>query len=221
MNFDSDIALAQACAAGDEEALARFDKHVIKRVQKELVRRFGHDSAEEFIQQTRTRLLVAVPGTSPKIATYKGTAPLSAWVRTVAIRIAIDATDTAPTVGLTEDLSLSPDLELKEQARRFAPYFEQAFRTAVKLLTRRERVALRMLMIDKLSNEKIAAVFHVHPSSMSRLLAQARGHIRENTFIELQKLLGMSKTSVASVARAYSAQWHLSLGRCLKEDVPA
>ncbi|MBX7116618.1 MAG: sigma-70 family RNA polymerase sigma factor [Myxococcaceae bacterium] len=219
MSDSNDQALVDRCVAHDAEALKRLDDEIMKPVQAMLERRFGRDRAEEAIQGTWTRLLLAAPGEKPKLAEYQGRAPLHAWVRTVATRVAIDAIDAARPTDALEDLALACDPELDGQAQRYRPYFEEAFNAAVQTLSKRERVALRMSVVDGLPNEKIAAVFHLHPSSISRLLAQARATLREATFLTLQTRLGLGRQSARSVVGALEGQWHLSLGRLLKQGV--
>lgn len=215
MSFENDKALAARCAQGDEAALDAFERETLAKVKVVLARRFNSEQVEEALQQTRTRLLVAEPGARAKILDYQGNAPLLAWVRTVATRIAIDLVDSAEPLDAREDLQLAFDPELDAQARRYQPYFEKAFQAALEKLSRRERVCLRMSVIDGLPNSKIAAVFHVHPSSISRTLAQARASLRENTFLTLQTLLSLGESSAQSLATAIAGQLQASLDRFL------
>lgn len=222
MSLEDDCALACACVDGDREALARLENEVMKPVEQVLTRRFGKERAQEAVQRTRARLLVAAPGSLPKLSEYQGRGPLLAWVRTVATRVAIDGIESLDSAWVSsdiEDLDIAYDPDLAAQAVRYKAHFEAAFRAALQSLARRDRVALRMSVVDGLTNEKIAAVFHVHPSSVGRWLAQAQATLREVTFLSLQGQLGLGRQSALSVVGMLAGDWQVSIASGLKGGV--
>src|SRR5688572_33291625 len=87
-----DVALAQACAAGDPAALATFEQRCLGAPLDRVLMRLGATSAEidEVKQQLRLKLLVAEPDRKPRITEYSGRGALEAWVRVVAVRAFLD-----------------------------------------------------------------------------------------------------------------------------------
>lgn len=214
-----DLKLAARCAQGDQAALAELEETVLRPAEVWLSRRFGAQRAEEAVQHTRSRLVVAAPGRPPLISTFTGRGPLGAWVRTIALRTAIQSAEAEASLGspdADEDAALAVDPHIEAHFRRYRPHFDAAFRVALKRLSRKERVALRMSVIDGLPLEKIAAVFHVHPSSVSRWLTQARASLRENTCLALQASLGLGAVSAQSIIGRLGGTWDESLATWLR-----
>src|SRR5688572_8183651 len=85
----ADLYLACACARGDARALGCFEASVMPHVGPAVARidpdaTFGRDVAEE----VRVKLLVGVGGAPPRIGTYLGRGPLTAFVQVAAMRAA-------------------------------------------------------------------------------------------------------------------------------------
>src|SRR5690348_11153408 len=79
-----ELYLACACACGEPNAIAAFEREYFAEVAA-FVARTDPDPAfaDEVRQLLRHRLFVADAGATPKIATYNGRGPLGAWLRTV------------------------------------------------------------------------------------------------------------------------------------------
>src|SRR5687767_7886006 len=89
---DADLALAQACAAGDAAALRRFDDEIL-RPAVQAVRTI--DAAPAFVDEVRQRLrakLLVGDGTADGVAQirqYAGRGALRGWVGVAAVRTAL------------------------------------------------------------------------------------------------------------------------------------
>ena len=84
-----DLAWSRSLAAGDREALARYEREMVPIIQAQLRRRGLSDDAIADIQQTlRTRLFVG-EGDGPAIAGYEGRGALKSWVLVSALREAV------------------------------------------------------------------------------------------------------------------------------------
>jgi RNA polymerase sigma-70 factor (ECF subfamily) len=85
-----------------------LNEHYVGRIRVVLSKR-GDDVTfvEEVLQALRRRLLVAEPSAAPRIATYRGTAPLVTWMRAAALRVAVDLRR-----GRKHHQTLDPELPL-------------------------------------------------------------------------------------------------------------
>src|SRR5687768_11339566 len=84
----SDLYLACACSDGNRLALLEFERRFIGRVRDAVVRiDASYDFIVEVQQVLRERLLV---GPAAKIRSYRGAGGLAAWVRTAALRTALN-----------------------------------------------------------------------------------------------------------------------------------
>ena len=90
--FPGDTYLAAACAAGDGAAIRVLDDELVARVPAMVRRVDGSPAfAEDICQQLRIRVLVREGDAIPRIARYTGDVPLSAWMRVIALRLALNA----------------------------------------------------------------------------------------------------------------------------------
>ena len=180
----SDLYLAWACEKGDETALAIFDGEYLPRVRA-LTR--GTDPAE-LEQLVRVRLLIAEPGAAPRIRQYSGRGPLSAWVRMVATRLAIDLARAARPVGPLPEHGQSGaviDPEMDYLKARYAGAFHAALERALTSLSTKERALLRLCYIDNAPPSAIARMYGVSARTAQRWLLDARQRVLEHTCAEL------------------------------------
>src|SRR5262249_275891 len=84
-----DLAWARSLAAGDPEALARYEREITPMIEGLLRKRGMTDDAIADVQQTlRARLFVG-DGEAPAIQNYEGRAALRSWVVVGALREAV------------------------------------------------------------------------------------------------------------------------------------
>src|SRR5262249_33604316 len=86
--YPSDVYLCAACAQGQYvayQALEAAHFPALRTAVQHLVRRTL--TVDDVLQEVRTRLFL---GSSPKIATYRGSGTLSAWLRKVAVNASQD-----------------------------------------------------------------------------------------------------------------------------------
>jgi RNA polymerase sigma-70 factor (ECF subfamily) len=85
-----DLFLVCACAHGSAAAQAVFEREHMTRVPRYLARfRLDPQALDDVMQMVRERLFVGGPGGTPKIGTYSAKGPLAAWVRIIAVRVAL------------------------------------------------------------------------------------------------------------------------------------
>jgi RNA polymerase sigma-70 factor, ECF subfamily len=201
-----DLYLACACADGNPEALARFEERCMPVIRAALARLDAASIVDDVEQMVRISLLVGTAG-RPLIATYRGRGNLRGWIRVIAVREAmriLRQLDRRVPVG-DEALfdALAPteyeDAKLEYLKQHYRDAFRRAFVIAVGKLERRERLALRMNVIDGRSIDEIAVVFRSHRSSAARWLVNARRALLEHTRSAFAAELAVSPSEVDSL----------------------
>jgi RNA polymerase sigma-70 factor (ECF subfamily) len=203
-----DLYLAYACSARIAGAVEAFDAQHGATLVELLCRRGVHPTtATEIKQQLYTRLFVGDGSTPPKIDTYGGRGRLSAWVRVAAVRdylnlrrgrqreVGLDEAMLATVAGGSDD----PELELLKSTYR--EEFKTAFAAAVAALSPRQRNLMRQHLIDGLSVDNLAALYHVHRTTVGRWLASAQERLFERTRQDLMKRLRLGRDEIESVMR--------------------
>ena len=212
-----DLALAFLVLRGDPRALATFEQRYLSVLPEQLVR---SGISRELADETRLRLAEKLlVGAEPRLATYSGKAPLSAWLRVVALREAVKVQgEQHPAADLEEALELSAaeeDPELKLFKSRFRAEFAQAFREALDALPAQDRLVLRQYFIDELTIDELAALHRVHRATSARWVAHARALLVSKVKRRLQDSLKVEASEVTRLVRAVRSGFDLSLRRFL------
>jgi RNA polymerase sigma-70 factor (ECF subfamily) len=219
----ADLYLACACAHGDPTAIALFERRCIALLPAMLpgalrqAFRVG-GTLDDVMQAVREKLLLAQPGSHPKIAEYAGTGDLVSWVRVVAVRTALNTIRGRRPRELDLDDRMvfeigtsEVDAELRRLKGRFRADFADAFRGALSTLPARERNVLRQHYIDGLSMDRIAGVYRVHRITVVRWIQQARATLERETRARLAARLRLSRAEVDSVLRLIRSDLDVSL----------
>jgi RNA polymerase sigma-70 factor (ECF subfamily) len=179
-----DVFLACACGHGEPTALRCFRERYF-HVVAAAVRSF--DSSQEFAGEIYQRLSEALfvrgPSTEAKIQGYKGQGPLAGFVRTAARRIGLRMSAAAARFqgeeALVQQFSQVSELDatlLKLQCRQA---INRALCIALRQLPRRERLILRMNLVEKVSTTRIAAMYKVSQPTVSRWIQRSAQTIHE------------------------------------------
>lgn len=212
----ADLWLATACAAGDPIALAAFDDHYLAPLGGVLVPTgLAPHQVDDVRQELRKKLLVADEG-EPRIIDYSGRADLRIWVRTAAIRTAIDLIRRQRDLPVEqEELAALPaiadDPELAHIKERYRDELQTAIAEAVTLLAPRIRLLLKYQYVDGLGIDRIGAIFGVHRATAARWLGAAREALADETHRLLVARLGVTASELRSIARLVESQLDLSV----------
>lgn len=219
-----DLYLAFACALAVPAALDAFQRTLLPEVDAHVARFDASPAFKDEVRQVlATRLLVAAPGAVPAIADYAGRAPLSAWLRIAAIRTALNlgrgkaAAAERAADGELADLADSADPELEVIRRRYRPAFEAAIARALAALSVRDRTILRLRLGEDVEVERIATMYGVHRTTITRWLAEIRSALSDETRRILAAELGATGPELDSLAGLVRSQLHVSLVRLLRE----
>jgi RNA polymerase sigma-70 factor (ECF subfamily) len=215
-----DLFLAFACAEGNGPALATFDELHLSKVAL-YASRFSlpPHALDELKQTVRVKLL---SGTTPGIAQYAGHGPLSAFVRVTTVRAALDLIsakpDDAPTARSELTLSYISSMSNPE-----ADVLKGFYRSGLQALLEeilaglpaRDKVLLRLHLIDRLNVDAIGAILRQHRATIARQLIRVRAEIFKQ-FQKRSKLRwGTSPSEVRSIVRMLEGEIEVSAARIL------
>lgn len=220
----TDLYLACAGAYGVRGAVEQFQEQYSPTIAKFLKHINPSPTfADEVRQLVLDKLFVPDEGAPLKIMGYSGRGPLASWVGVVAQRIAFSllrqegSRERVNEEVLAEALPFGDDPELDYLKVRYRAEFREAFLAAVAALTKRERLVLRLFLVNRLSHEKIGALLRVHQGTVTRWIASARESIASNAQRFLRERLNVSTSELESLAHLVGSQLDLSLTRWLRE----
>jgi RNA polymerase sigma-70 factor (ECF subfamily) len=217
-----DVVLADACARGDAEALAIFERELMPIVDRALGRA-GADAQAELRQRVRANLFVPRASAPAAIAGYAGRAPLSAWLRVVATREAGALARAEHHVPADDDeidgmaaSALDPDLQIDRVA--YQDELRDAFAEAFAKLDSSERTLLRMHLLDRVGIDELAAMHSVHRATAARWVKRLREQLFTDTRRGLMRRLHLSPSEFDSAMRLVRSQLDVSISRHLRDE---
>jgi RNA polymerase sigma-70 factor (ECF subfamily) len=217
-----DLALAFACARGDQRALDAFDARY--RAELRTIHRRGGDlgiDADDFRQLVYQRIFVRRDGAPPRIDGFTGRGNLLTWLRTTAVRLLLNLRAARPhaTVPLEGRPALEPvaavDVELAHLRELYRDRFAAAVERAFAGLTPRARNLLRQRFVHGLGQDQLAALHGVHRATVGRWLLAAQDELAAAVKAELTRGLAIDSAEYASLVRLVGGTLHLSLDRLL------
>jgi RNA polymerase sigma-70 factor (ECF subfamily) len=214
-----DLYLACACGQGQPAALAALERQYLPGAQAAVARiDRSADFVSEVQQILREQLLV---GPLPRITTYRGTGPLEAWVRTAAVRVALNLRrrkqpvfDDDPRLPQLEQL----DPELAVIQRHQQKDITIALERAVDQLTYDQRLLLRLYYLDGLTLSKIAVLQQISVATAFRHLTAATRTVLAHVRDDLVRRLDLSSAGLDSLLRDVHDHLNVSLNRLLRSS---
>jgi RNA polymerase sigma-70 factor len=179
-----DLFLARACARNVPGALRAFREQFLAVVAL-AVRRFDDTPSftEEVYQHLCEVLFVDGPKRKGRIDRYDGSGTLAGFVGTAARRIAMrTVAGNARFQGeeaLIEQLTHGDGQETAMVRLQHRETFNRALSVALRQLPRRERLILRMNLVERISTTRIAAMYKVSQPTVSRWLQRTAQTIFE------------------------------------------
>jgi len=195
----TDIELARATADGDAVAMAAFEAGPLADARGHLVALgFAASAIDEAIQRARTKLVV-----DKALSAYRGRGSLAAFVRTTAVRLAIDGhREIAKTTEISELLAapcLDPELEYMRSL--YATELVAATKHAWSRLAAHERFVLSLRVFEQMSIDDIARVYGVHRANAARKTAAARASLIAHVRTSLRERLSIGESTLDSILR--------------------
>ena len=211
----SDLFLACACIAGLPAAIAAFEREFTPAIDATL-KRWDRAIGDDTRQRVCAMLLVDHAGRGPLLATYSGRGALDRWVRVVTAREAGKSWRAESTSSAVDDQALlellapGGDPAVAAIRQQATDAFRKAFVAAAGELERRERTALRLHLLDGLTIDDIAPLFHVHRATVARWIAAAKQKLLEATRQRLMDDLAIGPHEVDSLIRLVHSQIELT-----------
>jgi RNA polymerase sigma-70 factor, ECF subfamily len=213
----ADMYLACACAAGERAAIRVFEERFLNPTLTYLrARRSVGPAAEQELRQViLTRLFVREQGGTPRIASYRGQAPLLGWLRTVASRAAVDLARQQHPDGFASEAevgdlrSQSPDPELDYLKRLYRSELGRAFADTLAALPPREASFLRLHYLDGLTMESIASTLRISRRTVHRCITRSRREILQKTRALLSQRLDISQSEFDTIMDLVRSQLEL------------
>jgi RNA polymerase sigma-70 factor, ECF subfamily len=216
-----DLFLAIACTAGDQAAIRHFDRVFVSQVDARVTRfDLSPDRLDDLRQKLRTKLLM---GPSPGIGSYRGRAPLGAWLHVTAVRVAIDVAAVVPAndrmdIDLLEITATGQNPEIEATRTLHQERFQVALEESFQVLTSREKTILRLHVVDGLNIDAIGAIYGVHRATAARWLVGIRTRVYEQLKREFALRWKATSSDLRSLVSLLRDHIHITAKRVLDFD---
>jgi RNA polymerase sigma-70 factor (ECF subfamily) len=217
----AELYLATACARGDALALLRFRRRYFDPLAPCLRRMGLGDAQRDDLWQTLCeRLLVATESALPRIVRYAGGGELSGLVRIAATRVALNWRDREKRQASGDDwLEVLPaagsDPELHFMKQRHRLELKEELQSALGTLSARERMVLRLHLVEQLGIDSIARVCSVHRATVARWIARSKETLAARVRDRLIARWQIDEGSLPAFKSLLDSQLDLSLERLL------
>lgn len=224
----ADVMLVLGSLARDPKCLRELDERIGQVVTSVLAKVGRSSDGSDLKQRVFERVLIGVEGGPPKILQYAGRAPLTSWLRLVAVRLQInlarrDHSDRHGSFDV-EELAcdfVAHDMELAMVRGTHADAFKKAFQRALSELEPRDRTILRLSVMEGSSIDEIGVIFRVHRATAARWLVQIRETLFERSRVHLTSHGDFGVTEFRELAGLLLSRLDVSLGRMLDDGTRA
>lgn len=201
-------------AVGELDGLLREAGRAVARTMS-----IAASDADEALQVTRTKLLVADADKVPALASYSARGRLRAWMASVLGQEALRIVKArAKEVPESEWSDIVLDGLERSGGARFAAAFRVAFHDAFARLAPEDRRILKLSVVDGMTAEGIGQTLSRHRVTIARRLGDIRAHLVNETRARLAKDLSLSPSSLSQELRDHMSELDVSLTRVLRED---
>lgn len=212
-----DLALALAAGRGDPGAIARIERDLDGSVRHALARAgFARAQIEDVLAVLLAQMVVATTAGPPRIVRYAGRGRLASWLRVCALRLGrrLHAREREVPVEDTMLAAVShpqSNPEIEYLKLRYASEFGRAFAASVDAIAPRERTLLRLHLVEGLTIDQLAAIYHAPRSSLARRLARARDALLQRIRDHMASALGLGAAELDSVLRLIESRIEITL----------
>ena len=207
--YKDDLALAEACARGDEKAWDRFVAEYSPLLRRAARAIDPTGRADDLADSLIGELYGVGPGgVRPSLFRYfHGRSRLGTWLRAVLAQRYIDhlratrrleplADDPTETVG-----AVDAHHELEPERTRFQAVMQDACGSAIAGLAARDRLRLSCYYLQRKSLAAIGKMLGEHEATVSRHLTRIRLEIRDAVDARLRKDHGLDDAAIAECFR--------------------
>jgi RNA polymerase sigma-70 factor (ECF subfamily) len=216
-----ELYLAAACVRGDGPALVQFRARYFEPLIPSL-QRMGMEvcQCDDIWQTLCRRLLVGEAGEAPRIVRYVGAGQLAGLVRVAATRIALNWLEQAKRRAggdswIERMQAGGSDPELHAMKHQHRADLKQELEAAVEGLNPRDRMMLRMHLVERLGIDAIARLCSMHRATAARSIVRARRALTETVRTRLIARWNVADADLQAVRTLIDSQVDLSLERLL------
>jgi RNA polymerase sigma-70 factor, ECF subfamily len=220
----AELYIAIACARGERAALAQFRARYFEPVVPSLKRMgLGGAQLDDVWQTTCDRLFVHHGGELPRILRYAGRGELRGLVRVAATRMALNSLRhenwrVADDNWIDRVPAGHSDPELHAIKLQHRSELKEELEAAIASLTGRERMILRLHLVERMGIDAIAAVCSVHRATAARSIARAKETLAARVRAQLMARWKIAESELAALKVLVESQIDLSLKRALAAD---
>jgi RNA polymerase sigma-70 factor len=210
----ADLYLVCACLCGNDKAQAQLETLCREELRSALRKLRASVDEEDVVATLLSKLLVAKPGSEPKLKQYLGRSELRQWLQVVVLRHVLNANrgskaraplEEAMMAGISSDL---PEWKCLDTSARRS--FREALGRALRELSPRDRLLLRH-RLSGLSMDAIAALFGIGQATVSRWFARVSISIEHSVRRELRDALRLRSDELDSLVRSMLSQVDASI----------
>jgi RNA polymerase sigma-70 factor (ECF subfamily) len=219
----ADLWLACACIRAVPLAHESFHAVYAPIITRVLVRRGASDSQlQDLVHNVLEKLLLPRDAKPALLVDYTGSGSLKSWVSTVAVTTLLMSRRTSERrrEDLCGDDALEARLaedggELQFLKRHYRKPVENAISAALTQLGDRERVLLRLHLVERMSIDRLGTMYNVNRATAARWLANARAAVLRATRAEMRRELRVSESECDSIIKLVDSQLQVSVARHL------
>jgi RNA polymerase sigma-70 factor (ECF subfamily) len=220
----SELYLAAACARGDSVALVQFREQYFDPLALSLCRLgLGASQCDDVWQILSTRLFVGDAERPPRIVRYAGAGELAGLVRVASTRVALNwlerdhrrVSGDSWVDGLPATTS-DPELHVMKREHRTA--LKEELEAVVHSLSPRQRMVLRLHLVERVGIDAIAAICSVHRATAARQVALAKETLATRVRARLIARWHVADPDLPALKVLVDSQLDLSLRRLLAGD---
>jgi len=188
---DSDLALALSCSEGQAAACESFERQYSDILRNVLVGRGATATeAEDLTRSILSDCVMGQPGRQPLLQLYHGRCSLKSWLITCATNRLIDLKRMGKFRGSLPTREDEPshdpfDALAAPTPRQSEPALTQLLRDALEdalaACSAEDRLALRVVYLEGVTQREVARMWGCHESKISRMLEEAMRQIAERT----------------------------------------
>ncbi len=222
-----DLLVACGCLAGDPAAIEAFESRYLDVVEQVVPRlRYQAVSADDLRQLLRVKLLCRDGERPPRLADYRGTGPLRAWVRVAATRTVLNRRrgDARHRAAAKEAADLAAattrrDPQVALLLKRNRDAFRAALADGIAALAPLQRRMLRQHYLRGLTLVELASIYDLHRVSVARRMRAAREQVLQHTRESLARRHGLADSDIDSLLHHLGANGELALEVSLASTV--
>lgn len=213
---DAELYFTCALATGDPIALRIFDRDFVPDLEATLSRlRLPGGAVDEVLQVLRIELFT---GPAPLINDYSGRGALRGWLSVTATRRALrmfraNRRELLFEEPVLEHLAGDRDPVRAHVRARCTAELKQAVAESFASLELRYRNLLRQHIVDELTIDELATLYHAHRATCARWLADARAELGRGTRKRLSATLALRPAELDSMLRFLDSDIELSVSR--------